>query len=82
MHRYGSREMYRFTASVVFGTLGFHLFGSIASRVFCDGTGFLPDYKHSDREEEGNGEGESRNTSVGDSQNMGIVGTNDCEANE
>lgn len=47
MHRFGSREMYRFTASSVFCLLLIHLFGSIMVRTCCRGVGsVLPDGPH------------------------------------
>jgi PPP family 3-phenylpropionic acid transporter len=47
MHRYGSREMYTFTACIVGATLVMHIVGSIAARVFCGRSSFLPDFPHS-----------------------------------
>lgn len=47
MNRYGSRVMYIYTAGIVGVTLVLHIIGSIASRLFCNGSSFLPDYQHS-----------------------------------
>jgi len=47
MHRFGSREMYRFTAGSVFCMLLVHLFGCIMVRTCCRGFGsVLPDGPH------------------------------------
>jgi len=48
MHRYGSRTMYRVTAAIVAITWVAHVIGSILSRLFCNGTSFLPDYTEDD----------------------------------
>jgi hypothetical protein len=45
--QYSSREMYEFTATLVFGTLVVQVVGSIASQVWNGhGSSFLPDYPH------------------------------------
>ncbi len=47
MHRFGSREMYRFTAGCVFFMLVIHLCGSILVRVHCHGVrNLLPECSH------------------------------------
>ena len=47
MHRFGSREMYRFTAGAVFCMLSVHLFVCIMVRTCCRGFGsVLPDGPH------------------------------------
>jgi MFS family permease len=46
MSRYGSRVMYIYTASMVGVTLILHILGAIGSRLFCNGSSFLPDYPH------------------------------------
>jgi predicted MFS family arabinose efflux permease len=49
MNRYGSREMYKFTACIVFGTLVLHTIGTVTSRVFF-GCSFLPSGDHGEEE--------------------------------
>jgi MFS family permease len=55
MNRYGSREMYKFTACIVFGTLVLHTIGTVVSKVFF-GCSLLPTGDHGvqepDREDE------------------------------
>eukprot|EP00980_Cylindrotheca_fusiformis_P031065 scaffold25784_cov152-Cylindrotheca_fusiformis.AAC.1 len=55
MNRYGSREMYTFTACIVFGTLVVHILGTIVSKI-CFDSGFLPagdnEDESSEREEQ------------------------------
>jgi MFS family permease len=51
MNRYGSRVMYIYTANIVGVTLVLHILGAIGSRLFCNGSSFLPDYPHSSTEE-------------------------------
>jgi Na+/melibiose symporter-like transporter len=46
MHKYGSREMYTFTASMVLGMLIVHIIGSILARTCCTTGSFLPDFPH------------------------------------
>ena len=52
MHIFGSRTMYKWTASIVGATWTIHLIGSIVSRVFWNGSSFLPDYTDSEDERE------------------------------
>jgi MFS family permease len=56
MHRYGSRQMYRFTAASVFCMLLVHLFGIILIRIYCRRVGgsVLPECSH--QVENGNNE--------------------------
>jgi MFS family permease len=49
MNRYGSREMYKFTACIVFGTLVLHTIGTVTSKVFF-GCSFLPAGDHGEEE--------------------------------
>ena len=51
MHRFGSREMYQFTAGIIFCTLAVQTSGTILSRVCCNGKSFLPDYQHELKED-------------------------------
>lgn len=51
MNRYGSREMYIYTAGIVGATLTLHIVASISSRILCDGKSLLPDYCDIDTEE-------------------------------
>mmetsp|Transcript_10311 Transcript_10311/g.18247 ORF Transcript_10311/g.18247 Transcript_10311/m.18247 type:complete len:292 (+) Transcript_10311:3-878(+) len=47
MHRFGSREMYTFTAGIVFCMMVVHLVGSIFVRTCCKKLGsLLPDFPH------------------------------------
>ncbi|KAG7338086.1 major facilitator superfamily MFS_1 protein [Nitzschia inconspicua] len=53
MHKYGSRQMYTFTASGVLCMLMLHIFGSIFARSFGNVGSFLPDVPHSSDQAEG-----------------------------
>ena len=46
MHKYGSREMYTFTASMVLCMSIVHIIGSILARTCCKTGSFLPDFPH------------------------------------
>ena len=58
-----------------------HLVGSIASRIFRDGSSFLPDYNHSDVEEEEENE-ERGSASSRDNQHLDTATADDCETTE
>ncbi|KAG7368981.1 major facilitator superfamily MFS_1 protein [Nitzschia inconspicua] len=53
MHKYGSRQMYTFTASGVLCMLMFHIVGSIFARSFSSVGSFSPDVPHSSDQAEG-----------------------------
>ena len=76
MHRYGSREMYRFTSGMVFCTLVLHVIGSIASRILCGGESFLPDYKDGDDEQSESDEPSEEQVQQNESSEIAV----DCDA--
>jgi Holliday junction resolvase RusA-like endonuclease len=57
MHKYGSREMYTFTAATVLCMMIFHIVGSILARTCSSVGSFLPDFHHSSHATSGRDEG-------------------------